>query len=180
MGEPDRAIAALQKLLSIPHYGYSTRRSLPLCSGSIRCSIRFETIRVQTVSGGGAAFKAVRGGHGSGKTFFSRWLTERAKRAGFATTEVQISEQKRPCTSWRPSIGASLRTSPPRRLSRAPSETSLTVGSNPRPRRQGWSRTISRRRRNARPPPTSTVRRLERGAGLRRCAAAVPAGADGE
>ena len=51
---------------------------------------------LQTVSGGGAVFKAVRGEYGSGKTFFSRWLTERAKRAGFATTEVQISESETP------------------------------------------------------------------------------------
>ena len=51
---------------------------------------------LRTVSDGGAVFKAVRGEYGSGKTFFSRWLTERAKRAGFATTEVQISETETP------------------------------------------------------------------------------------
>lgn len=51
---------------------------------------------LQTVAGGGAVFKAVRGEYGSGKTFFSRWLTERAKRAGFATSEVQISETETP------------------------------------------------------------------------------------
>ena len=51
---------------------------------------------LQTVAGGGAVFKAIRGEYGSGKTFFSRWLTERAKRAGFATTEVQISETETP------------------------------------------------------------------------------------
>lgn len=51
---------------------------------------------LQTVSGGGAVFKAVRGEYGSGKTFFSRWLTERAKRAGLATSEVQISETETP------------------------------------------------------------------------------------
>ena len=48
MGEPDRAIAALQKLLSIPHAGAflaAICRSLPRCSGSIRCSIRFGMIR---------------------------------------------------------------------------------------------------------------------------------------
>lgn len=48
------------------------------------------------VSGGGAQFKAVRGEYGSGKTFFSRWLTERAKRLGFATSEIQISETETP------------------------------------------------------------------------------------
>ena len=47
MGEPDRAIAALQKLLSIPYSGAlaAGRRSLPRCSGSIRCSIRSGMIR---------------------------------------------------------------------------------------------------------------------------------------
>jgi hypothetical protein len=45
---------------------------------------------------GGAVFKAVRGEYGTGKTFFSRWLQERAKRAGFATSEVQISEAETP------------------------------------------------------------------------------------
>ena len=47
MGEPDRAIAALQKLLSMPYDGAlaKTCRSLLRCSGSIRCSIRFGMIR---------------------------------------------------------------------------------------------------------------------------------------
>lgn len=45
---------------------------------------------------GGAGFKAVRGEYGSGKTFFVRWLQERARQAGFATAEVQISETETP------------------------------------------------------------------------------------
>jgi hypothetical protein len=49
-----------------------------------------------TVAAGGAAFHAVRGEYGSGKTFFARWLAERAKRAGLATAEVQISETETP------------------------------------------------------------------------------------
>jgi hypothetical protein len=48
------------------------------------------------VSRGGAAFRAVRGEYGSGKTFFARWLAERAKRAGMATSEIQISETETP------------------------------------------------------------------------------------
>ena len=47
-GEPDRAIPALQKLLSryrLVARSLPTRRSLPRCSGSIRCLIRSETIR---------------------------------------------------------------------------------------------------------------------------------------
>lgn len=53
-----------------------------------------EELRV--VAGGDAHFKAIRGDYGSGKTFFARWLTERAKAAGFATSEVQISETETP------------------------------------------------------------------------------------
>jgi hypothetical protein len=48
------------------------------------------------VRGGGGVFKAIRGEYGSGKTFVSRWLEERAKRAGFAASEVQISETETP------------------------------------------------------------------------------------
>jgi hypothetical protein len=48
------------------------------------------------VAGGGAVFKAVRGEYGSGKTFFSRWLAERAKSRGFAVTEIQVSETETP------------------------------------------------------------------------------------
>ena len=49
-----------------------------------------------SVGAGGAKFKAVRGEYGSGKTFFVRWLQERAKREGFAAAEVQISETETP------------------------------------------------------------------------------------
>jgi hypothetical protein len=41
-------------------------------------------------------FKAVRGDYGCGKTFLARWLEERARRAGFASAEVQISETETP------------------------------------------------------------------------------------
>lgn len=51
---------------------------------------------LDTVAGGGAVFKAVRGEYGSGKTFFTRHLAERAQRRGFATAEVQISETETP------------------------------------------------------------------------------------
>ncbi|MEU1759224.1 BREX system ATP-binding protein BrxD [Micromonospora sp. NPDC005257] len=48
------------------------------------------------VAGAGSVFKAVRGEYGAGKTFFTRWLGERAKRRGFAVAEVQISELETP------------------------------------------------------------------------------------
>src|SRR5918993_1270771 len=48
------------------------------------------------VARGTGVFKAVRGEYGSGKTFFGRWLQERAKKRGFATAEAQISETETP------------------------------------------------------------------------------------
>lgn len=60
---------------------------------------RFTTVlddELAKVAAGGAVFKAVRGEYGSGKTFASRWIAERARRAGFATSEIQISETETP------------------------------------------------------------------------------------
>ncbi|TYL54031.1 BREX system ATP-binding protein BrxD [Agromyces mariniharenae] len=60
---------------------------------------RFDaTVRdeLDAVAQGGASFKAVRGEYGSGKTFFARWLSETAKKQGFATAEIQISETETP------------------------------------------------------------------------------------
>jgi hypothetical protein len=48
------------------------------------------------VATGRAGFKAVRGEYGSGKTFFGRWLQERARSKGFASSEVQINETETP------------------------------------------------------------------------------------
>lgn len=48
------------------------------------------------VAAGGSAFKAVRGEYGSGKTFFARWVQQRALRAGLAVAEVQVSELETP------------------------------------------------------------------------------------
>ncbi|WP_199044205.1 BREX system ATP-binding protein BrxD [Glycomyces salinus] len=49
-----------------------------------------------TVATGHAQFKALRGEYGSGKTFFARWLAEKAKRRDMATAEIQISETETP------------------------------------------------------------------------------------
>jgi P-loop Domain of unknown function (DUF2791) len=45
---------------------------------------------------GGSGFKAVRADYGGGKTFLARWLAERARERGMATSEVQISETETP------------------------------------------------------------------------------------
>ena len=52
------------------------------------------------VAGGRGAFKAVRGEYGSGKTFMARWLQERARAVGFATSEVQVNETETPLHRW--------------------------------------------------------------------------------
>src|SRR6187455_1891586 len=60
---------------------------------------RFEPVistELADVAQGGAAFKAVRGDYGCGKTFFARWVQERARKMGFASSEVQISETETP------------------------------------------------------------------------------------
>jgi hypothetical protein len=51
---------------------------------------------LEAIKAGGAKFKAVRGEYGTGKTFFSRWMAERARQMGFATSEVPISETETP------------------------------------------------------------------------------------
>src|SRR5271157_785108 len=51
---------------------------------------------LRRVGSGGSVFKAVRGEYGCGKTFFARWLADRARKVGFATSEVQISETETP------------------------------------------------------------------------------------
>ncbi|HEY3006230.1 MAG TPA: BREX system ATP-binding protein BrxD [Kribbellaceae bacterium] len=51
---------------------------------------------LEKVASGRTEFKAVRGEYGSGKTFFARWLGERAKRRSMAVAEVQISETQTP------------------------------------------------------------------------------------
>ena len=48
------------------------------------------------VASGASGFKAVRGEYGSGKTFITRWIAERARSRGFATAEMQISEGETP------------------------------------------------------------------------------------
>ena len=83
---------------------------------------------------GGAGFKAIRGDYGAGKTFFARWLQERAKRRGFAAAEVQISEADTRCIAWRRSTAAPWSGSRRRILSRGLSGRSSTAGST------GWRR----------------------------------------
>lgn len=51
---------------------------------------------LKKVAAGGSVFKSIRGDYGCGKTFFTRWLGDRARRMGFVTSEVQVSETETP------------------------------------------------------------------------------------
>src|SRR5690606_18715022 len=82
-------IAALRR-------GTVPRRSLDVFAVGLERFERALDEELDRVRTGAAVFKAIRGEYGSGKTFFARWLEERAKRAGFATAEVQISETETP------------------------------------------------------------------------------------
>ncbi len=93
-----RAISAKrrQEILAALRRGTVPRRSLDVFAVGLarfEAAIDEELARVQE---GGAQFKAIRGEYGSGKTFFGRWLQERGKKRGFASTEVQISETETP------------------------------------------------------------------------------------
>ena len=60
---------------------------------------RFEDVlqeELQRVGAGSGLFKAVRGEYGCGKTFFARWLADTARKQGFATSEIQVSETETP------------------------------------------------------------------------------------
>jgi hypothetical protein len=76
--------------------GTVPQRSLDVFAVALDCFVPALDQELQRVGQGGAVFKAVRGEYGSGKTFFGRWLQERAKRFSFATAEVQISETETP------------------------------------------------------------------------------------
>jgi P-loop Domain of unknown function (DUF2791) len=82
-------IAALRKG-TVPQRGLDC---LAVGLGHFQSSIAVE---LANVAQGGAVFKAVRGDYGCGKTFFGRWVQENAKKNGFATAEVQISETETP------------------------------------------------------------------------------------
>ena len=76
--------------------GTVPRRGLDLLAVGIDRFASAVDSELDAVRGGSGVLKAVRGEYGSGKTFFARWLQERAKRAGFAVAEVQISETDTP------------------------------------------------------------------------------------
>ena len=82
-------IAALRK-------GTVPQRGLDFFAVGLRSFESVISDELGDVAQGASVFKAVRGDYGCGKTFFARWVQEQAKRKGFATAEVQISETETP------------------------------------------------------------------------------------
>ncbi len=78
------------------------RRGTVPSSGLDALAVGIETFastldeELAAVAAGRGGFKAVRGEYGTGKTFFGRWLQERARTRGFAASEVQINETETP------------------------------------------------------------------------------------
>src|SRR5260370_11861744 len=95
-------IAALRK-------GTVPQRGLDFLAVGLRPFEPVIASELSDVAQGGAMFKAVRGDYGCGKTFFGRWVQEYAKKKGFATTDVQISETETPLhrleTAYRRAMG---------------------------------------------------------------------------
>ncbi|MFE7425234.1 BREX system ATP-binding protein BrxD [Streptomyces sp. NPDC057545] len=93
---PDVSLARRRDVIDALRRGTVPQAGLGLFAVGLE---RFEAALdddLATVARGGAAFHALRGEYGSGKTFFARWLAERAKRQGLAVSEVQISETETP------------------------------------------------------------------------------------
>ena len=78
------------------------RRGTVPSSGLEHLAVGLDTLKsaiedeLDAVRQGEACFKAVRGDYGTGKTFFGRWVQERARSRGFATSEVQVNETETP------------------------------------------------------------------------------------
>lgn len=85
-----------REIIDALRIGAVPRRGLELFAAGLERFERAIDEELESVAAGNGRFKAVRGEYGNGKTFFSRWLEQRARRQGFATTLVQISETETP------------------------------------------------------------------------------------
>lgn len=85
-----------REIIDALRIGAVPRRGLELFAAGLDRFERAIDEELESVAAGNGRFKAVRGEYGNGKTFFSRWLEQRARRRGFATTLVQISETETP------------------------------------------------------------------------------------
>ena len=96
MSAPAVSPVRRREILDALRRGTVPQRGLDvLAVGLDRFAPTFDS-ELAAVAAGGSGFKAIRGEYGSGKTFAVRWLAERARAVGFATSEVQISEGETP------------------------------------------------------------------------------------
>ncbi len=85
-----------REIIDALRLGAVPRRGLELFAVGLDLFEKAIDDELQAAATGRGCFKAVRGEYGTGKTFFARWLEHRARKAGFATTLVQISETDTP------------------------------------------------------------------------------------
>src|SRR4051812_39427120 len=85
-----------REIIDALRIGAVPRRGLELYAAGLDRFERAIDEELGSVASGNGRFKAIRGEYGNGKTFFSRWLEQRARQQGFATTLVQISETETP------------------------------------------------------------------------------------
>ncbi len=85
-----------QEIIDALRRGTVPRSSLDAFAVGLEGFERTLDEELRKVCSGVSVFKAVRGEYGCGKTFFARWLADRARKMGFATSEVQISETETP------------------------------------------------------------------------------------
>ena len=96
MSTPAPSAARRAEVIDALRRGTVPARGLDLLAvGLDRIGPTIEEEVTRAASGGGV-FKCLRGEWGSGKTFAARWIADRARRAGFVTSEIQISETETP------------------------------------------------------------------------------------
>ncbi len=93
---PEVSVRRRQEIIDALRRGAVPVNGLDVLAVGLDRFVRVVDDDLDRVVKGGSVFKAVRGEYGAGKTFFTRWLAERAKRLGFATAEVQVSETETP------------------------------------------------------------------------------------
>ncbi len=97
MTEPSQpSLMRRREVMDALRRGTVPRRGLDLFAvGTERLEKALDN-ELESVAAGRGAFKALRGDFGCGKSFAARWFQQRAQLQGFATAEVQISENDTP------------------------------------------------------------------------------------
>ncbi len=94
MSEPTRL--RRQEVVDALRRGTVPRRGLDLFAVGMEGFAPTFAEELGAVAAGRGGFKAIRGDFGCGKSFTARWFQQTAQAAGFATAEVQISENDTP------------------------------------------------------------------------------------